>query len=146
MGQHDARIRAAMGRLLRSESIHTDGTLTVANLAREAGFMTRRPIYEAGEKSGDLVEEFRTHIRRLQEQEATPHERYTAKIDDLEEKLRKEKEKSAKYRKERDDAVETRNSLAVAVAVLDAKIQRCEDVSAQGTGITVLRPESDVYS
>lgn len=146
MGAHDERIRAAMERLLRGEPLHTDGALTIANWAREAGFATRRPIYEAGEKPGDLVNEFRSHCRRRQEGVPSPSQRYAAILADLKERLREEKEKAATYRKERDAAIETRDSLAVAIAVLDAKISRLEEMSAQGRGIAILRPESDTPS
>jgi len=151
MAIHDARIRAAMERLLSGQSLHTDGALTVANLALEAGFVvSRRPVYEAGNPPGSLVKEFKDHVRIRQDANVSSADRDLSVTVHLREKLEKARETSATYRKDRDKARQERDALAVAVAVLDAKIRLLDDEltaarqhEIQPDNIIVLHPGRD---
>jgi len=118
--QNDARIRSAMERLLAGTPIHTDGKLHVKNLAVEAG-LTRQQVYRS-----PVIAEFNEHVARLRDQEVAPTEPHLKRIQQLQTELAQEKERSRRYRQERDEAKARQSVLANRLLVLDterAKVQ-----------------------
>src|SRR3954468_19620806 len=61
MGVHEPALRAAMERLLAGQALHTDGRLTVKNLAAEAA-VPRATLYRS---EADLMAEYERRAKRL---------------------------------------------------------------------------------
>jgi hypothetical protein len=136
-----------MERLFKGESVHTDGELTVSNLAREAGFRTRRPVYEAGDKPGDLVVEFQDRVQRLQAAKMPPADQRLLDVVRLKAELDESVRLATKYRKERDELALQKDSLANVILVLDAQLQALEKENTKlrsdaghAASVTELRP------
>jgi uncharacterized coiled-coil DUF342 family protein len=110
---HDPAIRSAMDRLLAGNPLHTDGRLTIKNLAKEAG-LSRQQIYRS-----PLAEEFKEHIERLKEQGDEPQEKNLALIAKLRQELAEANERATKYRQERDEARANEKMLAQKIVLLD---------------------------
>src|ERR1700757_132145 len=111
--RNDAQARAAMDRLLAGRPLHTDGRLTVKNLAAEAG-LSRQQVYRS-----PVLEEFNEHVRRVAERAEAPTEPHLQTIAKLRERLGAAEAKSSRYRGERDEARRAQNTLANEVRVLD---------------------------
>ncbi|MGI8777834.1 MAG: hypothetical protein ACR2LJ_10750 [Acidimicrobiales bacterium] len=107
----EAQIRAAMERLLTHRAIHTDATLDVTTLAAEAG-VARQDLYRTYR---GLLEEFRVHVRRLEESGSTP-DRRGAQIEVLKRRLAEAVGRAGRYRVERDSARHERDAAASQVA------------------------------
>ena len=112
--QNDARIRSAMERLLAGTPVHTDGKLHVKNLALEAG-LTRQQVYRS-----PVLPEFNEHVARLRSQEVAPTEPHLKRIQQLQTELAQEKERSKRYRQERDEAKTRQAALANRLLVIDS--------------------------
>ena len=118
---NEQKLRSAMDRLLAGKSLHTNGWLTVGNLADEAG-LTRPTAY----RCEAVVAEFNEHVRRIAERTEAPTEEHLQRIVKLREELRVEKERSARYREEAKAAKSAQRTLANQVVVLDEKLRRLE--------------------
>lgn len=117
---NDVKIRSAMERLLAGQPLHSDGRLTVKNLALEAG-LSRQQVYRSA-----LVEEFNEHLRRIAERGEAPTERHLQTIARLHQQLAEEKERTARYRVERDQARRQQETLANQVRLLDEQNRHLE--------------------
>ena len=113
---NEEKIKEAMQRLLAGNSLHTDGKLHVSNLAKEAG-LTRQQVYRS-----EAVEAFKEHVKRLEETEDHPAEKNLATIEKLRKALAEEKQRSTKYRQERDQAKEENKVLAQELLLLDKQL------------------------
>ncbi len=110
----EREIRAAMERILSGGAIHTDGASNASTLAAEAG-VSRQDLYRSYRA---LLEEFRSHLRRIEESGA-PADRRGAELRRLADKLSQTAARAARYRLERDDARSERDANASRVAYLD---------------------------
>jgi len=115
--QNEARIRAAMERLLAGTPLHTDGKLHVKNLASEAG-LTRQQVYRS-----EALSEFNEHLARLRERSEVPTEPHLRRIRELQEALSQEKERAKRYRSERDEAKVREAALANRLLALDREAE-----------------------
>jgi len=115
--QNEARIRAAMERLLAGTPLHTDGKLHVKNLASEAG-LTRQQVYRS-----EALSEFNEHLARLRERSEAPTEPHLRRIRELQEALSQEKERAKRYRSERDEAKVREAALANRLLALDREAE-----------------------
>ena len=118
---NEQRLRAAMDRLLAGQSLHTDGRLTVKNLAEEAG-LSRPAAY----RCEAVIAEFNDHLRRVAERDELPSEKHLQKIVVLQKQLKEEKERSARYLCDVKAAKAAQQTLANQVLVLDGKNRRLE--------------------
>lgn len=132
--RNEQRLRAAMDRLLAGKPLHTDGRLTVKNLATEAG-LTRQQAY----RCEAITKEFAEHVQRISERGEEPAERHLQRISRLREQLAEEKARSARYRTERDEARATQQTLANQLRVLDEQNRRLEAQLADQGKVTRLR-------
>lgn len=114
--QKEGEIRAAMERILTGGAIHTDGACNASTLAVEAG-VSRQDLYRSYRA---LLEEFRSHLRRIQESGA-PSDRQGAELRALGEKLSQAAARAARYRLERDGARSERDANACRVAYLEVQ-------------------------
>lgn len=119
--QHDLPIRSAMDRLLSGRPLHTDGRLTIKNLAKESG-LSRQQIYRS-----PLADEFKGHVEQLKEQGDEPQEKNLALIAKLRKDLTDADQRSAKYRQERDEARANEKVLAQEVLLLNKKLEEKND-------------------
>ena len=112
MPEHnDDAMRGAMARLLAGDSRHTDGQLTITNLAAEAG-LTRQQAYRS-----PVIATWREAIR---DRAVTPHPDITQRrIDRLTQDLATAQERALRYRLERDEARAQIQTLANACRALD---------------------------
>jgi chromosome segregation ATPase len=110
----ETQIRAAMERLLLDRPIHTDGQLDATTLAKEAG-VARQDLYRTYR---DLLDEFRAHVKRLQEA-PNAADRRTSAVEQLRNELEQVTARAARYRSERDGFRRERNVNASQVAHLD---------------------------
>jgi chromosome segregation ATPase len=112
MSDHNDRVlREAMMRLLAGDAQRTDGRLTVANLAAEAG-LTRQQAYRSS-----VIDAWREAIRDL---EPAQHPDMTqARIERLTQDLAASQERARRYRLERDEARARTQTLANACRALD---------------------------
>jgi len=133
---NDVKIRGAMERLLAGQPLHSDGRLTVKNLALEAG-LSRQQVYRSA-----LLEEFNEHLRRIAERGEAPTERHLQTIARLRQQLAEEKERSARYRVERDEARRQQETLANQVRLFDEQNRRLEGELGNAGRVAVLRPGS----
>jgi hypothetical protein len=117
---NDPAIRSAMDRLLAGRPLHTDGRLTIKNLATEAG-LSRQQVYRS-----PLAEEFKGHVERLKAQEDEPQEKNLALIAKLRQELVEANQRATKYRQERDEASANEKVLAQQVVLLDEENKRLE--------------------
>ena len=117
---NDRKIQAAMDRLLAGRPVHTDGRLHVKNLAAEAG-MSRQQVYRS-----PLRVEFEEHVQRIRDRGEAPTEPHLATIAKLRDQLAAEKERSARYRGERDYARRGQETLANQLRLLDEQNRRLE--------------------
>lgn len=115
--KNEIKIKEASQRLLAGNSLHTDGKLNVANLAKEAG-LTRQQVYRSVS-----VEDFKEQIARLEATQTHPAEKNLATIARLKDELKEEKERSAKYRQEKADLKEENKMLAQEILLLDKKLR-----------------------
>jgi hypothetical protein len=96
MGQHEGAVRAAMDRLLAGQALHTDGRLTVKNLAVEAA-IPRSTLYRS---EPELIREFERRLQRAQDMAQPARGGLAAKVERLEEKLAATERRAAGYREE----------------------------------------------
>jgi len=111
---NEGQIRAAIERLLTGHAIHTDGTCDATTLAAEAG-VSRQDLYRSYRP---LLDEFRRHLRRIEES-GGPSDKRAAALERLGEKLNQVATRAARYRIERDDARGERDANASRVAYLN---------------------------
>ncbi|MFN2504399.1 MAG: hypothetical protein ABR540_09230, partial [Acidimicrobiales bacterium] len=109
----EREIRAAAERLLTGRAIHTDGTCDATMLAAEAG-VTRQDLYRS---CRPMLEEFRSHLRRIAESGA-PTDRRAAALGRLREELSQAAARATRYRIERDGARSERDANASQLAYL----------------------------
>jgi len=112
MPEHnDDAIRGAMARLLAGNSRHTDGQLTITNLAAEAG-LTRQQAYRS-----PVIATWRDAIGN---RAVTPHPDITQRrIDQLTQDLAASQKRAHRYRLERNEARAQIQTLANACRALD---------------------------
>lgn len=112
MPEHnDQALRGAMTRLLAGDAQRTDGRLTVANLAAEAG-LTRQQTYRSS-----VINAWRDATR---DSDPAHHpDRTQARIEHLTQDLAASQERARRYRLERDEARARTQTLANACRALD---------------------------
>jgi hypothetical protein len=126
------RIRAAMDRLLFGQPIHTDGRLTIANLAKEA----RVPRTTMNRNHSDLVVLFQERCAALQSGAESPPQAALDKARlDRDQWRRKAREWHAKVT-ERDERI---RALENQVYFLDQHAQRLEARLAESSKVLGLR-------
>jgi hypothetical protein len=103
-----------MDRILTGGAIHTDGACNASTLAAEAG-VSRQDLYRSHRA---LLEEFRSHLRRIEES-GMPSDRRGGELKRLGEKLSQAAARADRYRLERDDAKSERDAIASRVAYLE---------------------------
>jgi hypothetical protein len=111
-------LRQAMSRLLTGRAMYhkgairkKDGTLNISAWACEASLGATVPYRFKG-----LIAEFQHHLERL---DVTPANRYEDRLARLETELAAEKDRSRRYRQERDTARQQAALLASRLALLD---------------------------
>ena len=130
MGQHEGAVRAAMDRLFARQAVHTDGRLTVKNLAVEAA-IPRSTLYRA---EPDLLREFERRLQRAHDSAQPARGGLAAKIDRLEAKLAAAERRAAGYREELEHERRRGAGLANQIALLDAERRKLNDqLTANGT-------------
>lgn len=134
----ERELRAAAERLLTGRAIHTDGTCDATTLATEAG-VSRQDLYG---RHRPLLEEFRSHLRRVEESGA-PSDRRGAELKRLGEKLSQADARAARYRLERDDARSERDANASRVAYLDEQNTLLRRQSEAVRSVSPLRRKND---
>jgi hypothetical protein len=108
---NDNALRVAMARLLAGDAGHTDGQLTITNLAAEAS-LTRQQAYRS-----PVIATWRKAIR---DRASTPHPDSTQRrIERLTQDLAASQERARRYRLERDEAQAQIQTLANACRALD---------------------------
>lgn len=117
---HEEQIRGAMERLLRGASLHTDGALNVANLAREGG-LSRQQLYRSG-----LVDEFKAHVERLEAEGTGPVDGRQRRLVELQDEVAQLKERNRQQRQELAERDETIASLRNLVLVKDTLLRQGE--------------------
>ena len=110
----ERQLQAATERLLTGRAIHTDGTCDATTLAAEAG-VSRQDLYRYYRP---LLDDFRRHLRRIEESGA-PTDRRAAALRRLAEELNQAAARAARYRLERDGARSERDANASRVAYLE---------------------------
>ena len=131
MGQHEGAVRAAMDRLFAGQASHTDGRLTVKNLAVEAA-IPRSSLYRA---EPELIREFG---RRLQHTPDTPTGGVAARVARLEAKLAATERRAAGYREELEQERHRSRGFANQIALLDAERRKLSDQLAANQAIVSL--------
>lgn len=128
------QVRTAMERLLSGRSLHTDGELTVENLAAEAA-TSRQTLYRA---HAGLVAEFREHAKRIAA--AVEHPDRAARELRLRSHLADAKARSARHLEEARRWKAKAEQLASQVAYLAAQNEALRERSASVTAIKPVRP------
>jgi hypothetical protein len=123
MGQHEEAVRAAMDRLFAGQAVHTDGRLTVKNLAVEAA-IPRSTLYRA---EPDLVREFERRLQPAHGAAQLPRGGLAARVERLEAKLAVAERRAAGYREELEQERRGSRGLANQIALLDAERRKLED-------------------
>jgi DNA-binding CsgD family transcriptional regulator len=118
MTANEQMLRQAMSRLLTDSAIYhkgrirkKDGSVNISAWAREASLGATVPYRFKG-----LIAEFQHHLDRL---DATPADHYEDRITRLESELAAEKDRSNRYRQERDAARQEAALLASQLALID---------------------------
>jgi ribosome-binding protein aMBF1 (putative translation factor) len=96
MGQHEGAVRAAMDRLFAGHGVHTDGRLTVKNLAAEAA-VPRSTLYRA---EPELLREFERRVQRAHDAAPLAVGGLAARVDRRQAKLAAAERRAAGYREE----------------------------------------------
>ena len=135
MGQHEEVVSAAMDRLFAGQAVHTNGRLTIKNLAVEAA-IPRSTLYRAEPK---LLREFE---RRLQRAHDTAHPvpggGLAAHLGRLEAKLAAAERRAAGYRDELEQERSRVRGLANQIALLDAERRKLDvQLTANGTIVSL---------
>ena len=117
MGQHEGAVRAAMDRLFAGHAVHTDGRLTVKNLAVEAA-IPRSTLYRA---EPDLIREFERRVQRTQETSPLTSGDLATRVERLEAKLAATERRATGYREELEQERRRSRGLANQIALLDAE-------------------------
>jgi chromosome segregation ATPase len=134
MGQHEGAVRAAMDRLLAGQALHTDGRLTVKNLAVEAA-IPRSTLYRA---EPELIREFERRLQRAQDMAQPARGGLAAKVERLEEKLAATERRAAGYREELEQERSRSRGLANQIALLDAERRKLNNqLAANGTIVSL---------
>ena len=133
MGQHEGAVRAAMDRLFARQAVHTDGRLTVKNLAVEAA-IPRSTLYRA---EPELLREFERRLQHAHDT-APPAGGLAAKIERLEAKLAATERLAVRYRDELEQERRRGRGLANQIALLDAERRKLDDqLTANGTIVSL---------
>jgi hypothetical protein len=118
MTSNEQMLRQAMSRLLTDRAIYhkgpirkKDGTLNISAWAQEASLGATVPY-----RFKALIGEFQHHLDRL---DATPANQYEDRLTRLESELAAEKERSKRYRQQRDTARQQAALFASQAALLD---------------------------
>jgi hypothetical protein len=117
MGQHEGAVRAAMDRLFAGQAVHTDGRLTVKNLAVEAA-IPRSTLYRAEPK---LIREFERRVQHTQNTSLLDGRGLAARVARLEAKLAASERRAAGYRDDLEQERRRSHGLANQIALLDAE-------------------------
>jgi small-conductance mechanosensitive channel len=124
-----------MTRLLAGGAHRTDGRLTIANLAAEAG-LTRQQAYRS-----PVIQEWRDATR---DPPATEHpDKTQAQIDRLARDLAASQQRAQRYRQERDEARDQAKTLANASRALDEENQALRSALADARVISPLPRHAD---
>lgn len=134
MGQHEGAVRAAMDRLFAGQAVHTDGRLTVKNLALEAA-IPRSTLYRA---EPALLREFERRLQHTQDTAQPARGGLAAKVERLETKLAAAERRAASYREELEQERRRSRGLANQIALLDAERRKLNDqLTAHGTIVSL---------
>jgi chromosome segregation ATPase len=134
MGQHEGAVRAAIDRLFAGQAVHTDGRLTVKNLAVEAA-VPRSTLYRA---EPELLREFERRLQHTQDTAQPARGGLAAKVERLEAKLAATKRRATGYREELEQERRRSRGLANQIALLDAQRRRLNDqLTANGAIISL---------
>jgi chromosome segregation ATPase len=134
MGQHEEAVRAAMDRLFAGQAVHTDGRLTVKNLAVEAA-IPRSTLYRAEPK---LLCEFERRLQRAHDTAQPVRGGLAARVGRLEAKLAAAERRAAGYRDELEEERRQVRGLANQLALLDAERRKLDDqLTANGTIVSL---------
>jgi chromosome segregation ATPase len=123
MGQHEGAVRAAMDRLFAGQAVHSDGRLTVKNLAVEAA-IPRSTLYRA---EPELIREFERRLQHSQDTSPPVGGRLAARVARLEAKLAATERRAAGYRDDLEQERRRSRGLANQIALLDAERRKLED-------------------
>jgi hypothetical protein len=124
MGQHEGGVGAAMDRLFAGQAVHSDGRLTVKNLAVEAA-IPRSTLYRA---EPDLLREFERRLRHAQGTSSLPAGGgLAARVARLEAKLTATERRAAGYREELEQERHRSRGLANQIVLLDAERRKLEE-------------------
>ena len=134
MGQHEEAVRAAMDRLSAGQAVHTDGRLTVKNLAVEAA-IPRSTLYRAEPK---LLREFERRLQHAQDTSRPAGGGLAARVERLEAKLAAAERRAVGYREELEQERRRGGGLANQIALLDAERRKLNDqLTANGTIVSL---------
>jgi hypothetical protein len=134
MGQHEGAVRAAMDRLFAGQAVHTDGRLTVKNLAVEAA-MPRSTLYRA---EPELLSEFERRLQHAQDTSLPAGGGLAARVARLEAKLAATESRAAGYREELEQERCRSRGLANQIALLDAERRKLDDqLTARGAIVSL---------
>ena len=134
MGQHEGAVRAAMDRLFAGQAVHTDGRLTVKNLAVEAA-VPRSTLYRA---EPELLREFERRLQCADDPAQPTRGGLAAKIERLETKLVAAERRAAGYREELEQERRRSGGLANQIALLDAERRKLNDqLTANGAIVSL---------
>ena len=123
MGQHEGAVRAAMDRLFARQAVHTDGRLTVKNLAVEPA-IPRSTLYRA---EPNLLREFERRLQHTQDTAQPVRGGLAARVARLEAKLAATERRAAGYRDDLEQERRRSRGLANQIALLDAERRKLED-------------------
>ena len=134
MGQHEGAVRAAMDRLFAGQAVHSDGRLTVKNLAVEAA-VPRSTLYRA---EPELLREFERRLQHPQDAAQPTRGGLTARVQCLEAKLAATEHRAAAYREELEQERRRSIGLANQIALLDAERRKLTDqLTADGAIVSL---------
>jgi hypothetical protein len=134
MGQHEGAVRAAMDRLFAGQAVHTDGRLTVKNLALEAA-IPRSTLYRAEPK---LLREFERRLQSARDTAQPTRGSLAARVARLEAKLAVAEGRAAGYREELEQERRRSRGLANQIALLDAERRTLMDqLTPNGTIVSL---------
>jgi len=134
MGQHEEAVRAAMERLFAGQAVHTDGRLTVKNLAVEAA-VPRSTLYRA---EPELIREFERRLQDAQDTSRPVGGGLAARVERLEAKLAAAERRAAGYRDELEQERRRSHGLANQIALLDAERRKLNDqLTANGAIVSL---------
>lgn len=117
MSQHEGAVRAAMDRLFARQAVHTDGRLTVKNLAVEAA-IPRSTLYRA---EPELLREFERRLQHTRDTTQAPGGGLAARVVRLEAKLTAAERRASGYREELEQERCRSRGLANQIALLHAE-------------------------